>query len=141
MGLTASPSRKGGGGAGCAKRSTFFISSHPETQHYAGNARSGLSAHRSTDGLSPAVVRVSDHLRARGRFNAQMTHSAPDGSTGGVAGALEPVVRDLDQFDGTPRPLFDELAADAAELGDRLGHQARAFVRNRVGQPLVVEAV
>jgi len=70
-----------------------------------------------------------------------MTHSAPDGSTGGVAGALEPVVRDLDQFDGTPRPLFDELAADAAELGDRLGHQARAFVRNRVGQPLVVEAV
>src|SRR5215472_6679314 len=92
----------------------------------------------------------SREFRCRSRKNsaAPQPHSRAAGSiangrTGratGVAGPVEPAVRDLDQFDGTPRPLLDELVAHPGQSGDRLGGQARALVEDLVGQPLVVEA-
>src|SRR5215472_11482928 len=77
------------------------------------------------------------------RFDAKPTESVADGGasrTTGVAGAVEPAIGDLDQFDRTPRPLLDELVAHAGQGGDRLGGQSRALVEDLIGQPLIVEA-
>src|SRR5215469_469876 len=111
MGLIAKPFHKGRGGVGCAKQSTFFVSSDLETAHDAGNTCGRISADQQ-------------------RFDAQVTHSIADRGTGGlagVAGAVEPAVRDLDQLDGAPRPLLDELVAHAVELASTIKRDEGGF--------------
>src|SRR6516162_3315797 len=112
---------------------------------------------------SPTVRKITSWPASRRRTPSQWTRQAPvsspamrstngekrtillsiadcrAGRAAGVAGTVEPAVGDLDQFDGTPWPLLDELVTHPGQFRRRLGGEGRALVVDLIGLPLVVE--
>src|SRR5258708_6016103 len=57
-----------------------------------------------------------------------------------VAGTVEPAVGDLDQLDGTPGALLDQLVAHFGERLDGVGGQTGPLEIDFVGPPLMMNS-